>query len=371
MTATVLDQMAIFHVDFDIWTGKARLTAKDLRLGTDGEIPPASLATLGSKNICDPALLRDFGTIKQRMVRYMQSVGMRFMNGYAVPISRLDEVSKELIALRKEFYRSRDAFLHSYDNAVSDWCASNPEWANIIRDGVMSRDRVSDRLGMDWEVFQITNGDVQASGTHGVENKARKLGGELLQEVIQTAAETYSTHLSKPTLRASVRVRKPLKEMRDKVAGLSFLDSRFNSLVQLMGEALRFFPEGSKEPVEGEGYFRISAVIQILADEKKVEDFVKGDTSVDSVAKSLQQNAPSEPPRKSAPDSSKQSVKAQPEDLLSTPPADEEAIFADLDEVFRSVSDGFDLDAMSADDPAITAGNHQGSVQVARSSGYF
>jgi hypothetical protein len=35
------------------------------------------------------------------------------------------------------------------------------------------------------------------------------------------------------------------------------------------------------------------------------------------------------------------------------------------------MSDDFDLDAMSADDPAITAGNHQGSVQVARSSGYF
>lgn len=369
MTATVLDQMAIVHVDFDIWTGKARLTAKDLRLGTDGEIPPASLATLGSKNICDPALLREFGAIKQRMVRYMLSVGMRFMNGYAVPISRLDEVSKQLIALRNEFYRARDAFLNSYDKAVSDWCASNPEWANIIRDGVMSRDRVSDRLGMSWEVFQISNGEVQASGTDGVENKARKLGGDLLQEVIQTAAETYSTHLSKPTLRASVRVRKPLMEMRDKVDGLSFLDSRFKSLVQLMGEALRFFPEGSKEPVEGEGYFRISAVIQILADEKKVEDFVKGDTSVDSLAKSLQQNAPSEPLRKSAPDSGKQSDKAQTEDLLSTPPADEEALLADLDEVFRSMADDFDLDAMLVDDAEVQIVND--SEQVARSSSYF
>jgi len=369
MTATVLDQMAIFHVDFDIWTGKARLTAKDLRLGSDGEIPPASLATLGSKNICDPKLLRAFGAIKQRMVRYMDAVGMRFMNGFAVPISRLDEVSGELNALRDEFYRARDAFLRSYDTAVSDWCSSNPEWADIIRDGVMSRDRVADRLGMNWEVFQITNGDVQASGTHGVENKARKLGGDLLQEVISTAGETYSTHLAKPTLRVSFRVRKPLKQMRDKVDGLSFLDIRFKSLVQLMDEALRFLPEDSKEPVEGEGYFRISAVIQILADESKVEDFVKGDTSVDTVAKAIQSNAPvesSKPTKAASGDAPKES---NPDDLLSTSSFDEEEMFADLDEVFSGMSDS--VGNMSADHAQVVSGGHDGTPHVSRGSGYF
>lgn len=38
MTATSLDQMATFHVGFDIWTGKARLTVKSIRLGSDGEV---------------------------------------------------------------------------------------------------------------------------------------------------------------------------------------------------------------------------------------------------------------------------------------------------------------------------------------------
>lgn len=371
MTSTVLDQMAIFHVDFDIWTGKARLTAKDLRLGSDGEIPPASLATLGSKNICDPKLLRAFGAIKQRMARYMESVGLRFMNGYAVPLSRLDEVSKELNALRDEFYRARDAFLHSYDTAVNDWCSANPEWADIIRDGVMSRDRVADRLGMTWEAFQITNGDVQASGTHGVENKARRLGGDLLQEVIETASEAYSTHLAKPSLHVSFRVRKPLKVMRDKMDGLSFLDGRFKSLVQLMDEALRFLPEDSKEPVEGEGYFRISAVIQILSDEDKVEAFVRGDTTVDGFAKELESKAPvDQKPKSNAKRSQGSKASGDKKDLFDSSSHSEDELLADLDEAFRSMGDKT---------PSLSESLHQfqgnlsstDSSDVARSGGYF
>ncbi|WP_304526755.1 DUF3150 domain-containing protein [Halomonas sp. I5-271120] len=365
MTATVLDQMAIVHVDFDIWTGKARLTAKDLRLGDDGEIPPSSLATLGSKNVCDPKLLRSFAAIKQRMARYMEGVGMRFMSGYALPIKRLDEVNKELNLLQGEFYQARDAFLQSYDNAVQDWCDANPEWADIIRDGVLSRDRVADRLGMSWEAFQITNGDVQASGTHGVENKARALGGDLLQEVIDTAAETYSTHLSKPHFHVSFRVRKPLKTMRDKVDGLSFLDSRFKRLVQLMDEALHFLPEDSKEPVHGEGYFRISAVVQILADEGKVEDFVKGSTSVDDVAKQLESKAPADASKAKSKKQGKAKPQEQAPDLLEEP---SDAEMPDLDELLAGLDEVLDHD--SDESPSVFQAE-ESAAAPSRGSSYF
>lgn len=284
----ILDQVAIFDVDFDIWTGRTRLTATDIKLGEGGSIPPADLATLGSKNVCDPKLLRAFSAIKQRMTRYMESIGMRFMNGYAVPMTRVDEVSRELNVLQDEFYRARDLFLASYQNAVEEWCDSNPSWSDIIRDGLTKREVVAERLGMRWEVFQISSGDLQSSGTNGVENKAKRLGGDLLKEVMDTAIELYATHLSKPVLYVSFRVRKPLKLMRDKLDGLSFLDHRFSTLVKMIDEALAFLPEASKEPVHGEGYYRISAVVQILSDELKLEQYVLGVTSIMDVETALQ-----------------------------------------------------------------------------------
>jgi len=51
-TMQVLDRLVAVNLDVRIWSGRKKLTAEDLSLGTD--VPPEDLVSLGSKRVCDP-----------------------------------------------------------------------------------------------------------------------------------------------------------------------------------------------------------------------------------------------------------------------------------------------------------------------------
>jgi len=50
------DHTALFLVDYHIWSGRKKLRAEDLQMGT--ALPPDALISLGSKKICNPDALR-------------------------------------------------------------------------------------------------------------------------------------------------------------------------------------------------------------------------------------------------------------------------------------------------------------------------
>lgn len=54
--------------------------------------------------------------------------GIRFLNGWAVPETRMDEISTELAAIRDEFNAAKESFLQRYDQSVQDWIAMHPQW---------------------------------------------------------------------------------------------------------------------------------------------------------------------------------------------------------------------------------------------------
>lgn len=278
--STVLERMALVHLDITVWSGQAKLTAEDLNLGADGSIPPEQIAQLGNKRICSPDQLKVFNSLRSSAWRYLLTVGMRLMGGFAIPVDRMDEVQQRLNEIGDEFRAAKDQFMVGYDKAINDWCVSNPEWAPIIRRGIKPRESVARRLDYGWEAFQIANGDLQTSGTVGVEKRARQLGGDLMDEVIETATNAWDTHLAKGADKVTVHIRTNLKRLRDKLHGLAFLDHRFSTLVGLLDEALRFMPEGVKGPVKGEGFFRISSVVQILSDIRKIDGYVAGSVTV-------------------------------------------------------------------------------------------
>jgi hypothetical protein len=92
------------------------------------ELPPEDLASLGSKRICNPEDLRAFCTLNARAVSILERNGIRFLNGFAVPQTRLDDISVELAAIRKEFDGEKEMFLQRYDQSVQDWIARVGEY---------------------------------------------------------------------------------------------------------------------------------------------------------------------------------------------------------------------------------------------------
>ena len=128
---TITDRITLVMLSVNIWSGRKKLRAEDLKLGAD--VPPEDLVSLGSKRVCDPEALKVFHSIKQGAERACLRVGTRFLGGYAVPVEHQEALAESLDALKAEFDQETHSFLADYDRSLEAWIASLPEWEAPIR----------------------------------------------------------------------------------------------------------------------------------------------------------------------------------------------------------------------------------------------
>ena len=79
---TALKQLTAIRLDVNIWSARRKLTATDL---ATPDLPPESLASLGSKKVCNPEDLRVFATLKARAIALLDRHGVRFLGGWVIP----------------------------------------------------------------------------------------------------------------------------------------------------------------------------------------------------------------------------------------------------------------------------------------------
>lgn len=119
------------------------------------ELPPDDLASLGSKRIADPENLKVFGTLKARAFNYLDRHGVRFMSGWAIPEEKAGEIVQELLSIRNEFQKEKEAFLASYDQNVQAWIEKHHQWGEIIRNSTVGPDYVCGRMGFRWQLYKV------------------------------------------------------------------------------------------------------------------------------------------------------------------------------------------------------------------------
>ena len=105
---TVLDRLVVVNLDVHIWSARKKLLPQDFG---NTELPPEELASLGSKRVCNPEELKTFGTLKARVTSLLERCGIRFLNGWTIPIEKQEEVSNELANIRNEFNQAKASFL--------------------------------------------------------------------------------------------------------------------------------------------------------------------------------------------------------------------------------------------------------------------
>jgi len=284
MTAPVnhLDKLAIVQIDFDIWSGQVKLDDPDIKLGSGGELPPKDLVELGRKYVIGREHLKPFSRLKTKARRLCLSRGMTFMNGFAVPIDRIDQICTELDKIADEMSHLKTNFLSNYDQWIQDWQAKNPGYAQAIRSGVLTKDIVKKRIGFDYQVFQVN--PVSETESNKLNSMASGLAGELMDEIVSEASEFFHKSL-KGKDSCSLITQKTLKRIRDKVDGLSFLDSRFFSVVKLLNQTITGYP--ATGPVKGEQFYKILSAALILSAHDKIKDYASGVVDVDSMANSF------------------------------------------------------------------------------------
>lgn len=286
-TVQHLESLCVIHVDFDIWSGQTRLSPADLKLGEGGEIPPEKVAQLGSKKICDPAKLKGFNRLKTETRRLLLSYGMPFMNGFAVPASKSDEICDKLNTISIEFEALKQTFINGYNAAVEEWITENPEYETAIRAGALPRSAVEKRIGFEYQVFMIQPISDDDPTANNLNRKVESLGRDLLDEVTDEAQKFFSKNLS-GRVTCGVTTRITLKNIRDKVDGLSFLNGSLIPLVDLLDETLRGYEQHAQgRVIQAPFFYQVLAAVLIMSDRQRIEEYASGAVTLAGMTESV------------------------------------------------------------------------------------
>jgi hypothetical protein len=236
---TILDRLVAVNLNITIWSARKKLTAADFG---GVELPPEELASLGSKKICDPERLRIFGTLKARAVSKLDSLGIRFLGGWAIPEDRATEVHEMLLKLRDEFLSAKDDFLNSYDQAIQGWVEKHPGWERLIADSPVSADQVRNRLGFKWQLYKVAGPDPNNAVSDNLVSEIEALGQTLFGEVANEARVIWQKVYAGRT-EVSHKALSPLKNLHRKLTGLSFVEPRVAPVADLIDAALNGMPK--------------------------------------------------------------------------------------------------------------------------------
>lgn len=280
---THLERVEIIALDTPIWSGETRLRAEDIQLGPGGKLPPEKVANLGSKKIIDPEDLKVFRMLRKRAERACEAAGIRFLSGYAIPRERTEAVAAELEAIAQRFEQAKSDLLATYETRVEQWIGQNKDFEEALRRAIIPATEVRNRLGFEYCIYRV-----QSTSEKGhLADHAGRMGGRLLNEVATAARELLDNSLTADPeeldqLGATHKVLLPLRRMRDKLNGLSFLDSAIDPMVKAIDEVLAQVPK--KGRIKGQAYFNILATVLILSDPDKVKRLAAGLLSVRDLA---------------------------------------------------------------------------------------
>ena len=255
---TILDHLLVVNLDIHIWTARKKLGPLDLG---GAELPPEDLASLGSKRICNPEDLRSFTTLKARAVSVLERSGIRFLSGWAVPDTRIDDIMRELAVIRDEFNAAKESFLQRYEQSVQDWIARHPQWGGIIAGSTVSEEYVRSRLDFRWQVFQVAQPEAIDRNMDNLKEDIDRLGGTLFDEIAKAAGEAWHRCYAGKT-EITRKALSPLKAMYDKLMGLTFVEPRVAPVAELLDTAFRSIPK--RGAITGSTLVMLQGLVSLL-----------------------------------------------------------------------------------------------------------
>lgn len=268
-----LEQIALVHVDFDIWSGQTSLKKKDLNIDPV-EMKMDKVIQLGTKKICDPKALKGFAALKTEARRALLRFGITLLNGYAVPLSRINDVLIKLEDIEVRFNQLRDDFLNEYDYAIEQWVQDNKECEAQIRDGILPIEQVKKRINFDYQVYKI--GELEdPKQTERLKNKIEGAGDDLVADIANAAENFFEVNLSGKK-QCDIKTRKTLENLKEKVDGLVFLDGKLTHISALLQETLLVYANNKGRFLEGSDFDKLVATVLTLSSQRTIEQYCSG-----------------------------------------------------------------------------------------------
>lgn len=260
----VLQSIVCVTLDVHLFSGRRKVSLRDL-VGIDSSaLPPQDLVGLGHKKICDPQSIAPFTRLKREAIRLLLESGFRFLGGYGLPEDKLQEAKQELARIQQEFEQARTAFLSDYEQSIEDWVSRHPDWADIIRRAVPPVEKVAQRLSFGSRVFRVAPATIDDPEADDLMEGSYNA---ILRE-IATEAQTLWEKSLKGRSEVTQKALRPVRTMRDKLNGLAFIDARIAPVVDLIDQSLAACPKAGKF---GDGALReITGLALLLSDTDRV-----------------------------------------------------------------------------------------------------
>lgn len=258
-----LDNVIVFSLGaISLWSGRGRLQPEDFGAASI-DLPPAAVASLGSKRLISGDILVKLDKVKRKMHRLLASSGAKFLNGYAVAVDKAESMAKALDQLVAEGNALRQNLLDNFDVLLADWHRDNPEWAHILRAGTPEKEAVHKRINFGWDAFMVrTPANEQVA--QSLLGAAASLGSTLYSEIAAEANDFVQKSLKPGREKGSQRTATPIRRMVDKLRGLQFLDHRIGPLTQVFDKIVENIPSAGS--IEGHAYLCMLRCAYVLAD---------------------------------------------------------------------------------------------------------
>ncbi len=257
MTTTTIKQLnehtLLVKPEFHMISGRKQLKREDLNLADGVELPPETLASLGSKKFINPDEINKFKRLYTQAKNKCGKAGVSFMGGYAIPKDKVDGVMNELDDLVIQFEQNKTDFVSNYERLIDSWCSDNPEWEDIVRRAVTPKHQVAAALSADYSIYQVSNPD--GIGEERMNRKTVGLSDKLFDEIIQETntfiEQSLKIEVSKNVKRfrtneegVTQKALRPIRTMRDKLKGLSFLNGKeINPVISHIDHILGLMPD--------------------------------------------------------------------------------------------------------------------------------
>jgi hypothetical protein len=256
----ILDRLTAVNLNVTIWTARKKLTPDDIG---GVELPPEELASLGNKKICDPEKLRVFSALKARAVTCLGRIGVRFLGGWAIPEGETENIHEKLLEIKNDFMEAKEQFLGSYDLAIKSWVDRHPGWESLLASSTVSASQVRDRLNMNWQFYKVSASEASPVTNENLVSEVESLGQALFGEISSDARAIWSKVYAGKT-EVSHRALSPLKTMRDKLVGLSFVEPRAAPVADLIETAIQALPK--RGLITGGSLVTLQGLVSMLRD---------------------------------------------------------------------------------------------------------
>lgn len=270
-------------LDIHLWSGRKRLR-KEALLAKNPEfknLPPESLATLGSIKIADPDDLTPFMRLKRAAEKLLLANGLPLLGTVGIPEAKLNRTYAELTKLKAEFDGLRQQLHRDYDTRVFEWRskAENEEWAHLITD-IPTPEYVAGRLAFGFHLCRVSAPSADDASPINAEygRQVTGLKGELFADAAREARVLMERYLTGKDNSGTVRPRDkitqktlgPLRRVAEKLRSFSFLDPTVLPMAEVVEHCLSLLPK--EGPIEGPCLVHIWSLARTLANEKAAEE---------------------------------------------------------------------------------------------------